>query len=135
MTVANRLLIHVVLGAAFVIAVVAGLTYHFVYQAAEHRALESLNTYVSERARREEAGFQTIYSNLEVVRGQFLKRDKEPIFPDVQERWDKRFMVYPDGAWRSREEYYNPRVFSNLWLRKTAVLTPQFQTRVLRAQE
>lgn len=135
MTVANRLLIHVVVGAAFVISVVAGLTYRFVYQAAEQRALESLNTYVSERARREEAGFQTIYSNLEVVRGQFLKRDKEPIFDDVQRRWDERFMIYPDGAWRSREEYYNPRVFSNLWLRKTAVLNPQFQTRILRAQE
>ena len=135
MTVASRILLNVAIGAAIVIAVVAAVTYQLVYQAAEQRTIESLNTYVAERTRREEAGFRTIYSNLEVVRGQFLKRDKEPIFPDVQERWDRRFMLYPDGAWRSREEFYNPRVFSNLWLHKGFPLTPQFQTRVLRAQE
>jgi len=40
MTVANRLLIHVAVGAALIIAVVAGLTYQFVYQAAEERTIE-----------------------------------------------------------------------------------------------
>lgn len=135
MTVARRILLNVAFGAAIVIAVVAAVTYRLVYQAAEQRTIESLNTYVAERTRREEAGFRTIYSNLEVVRGLFLKRDKEPILPDVQERWDQRFMLYPDGAWRSREEFYSPRVFSNLWLHKDFKLTPQFQTRVLRAQE
>lgn len=69
------------------------------------------------------------------MRGLFLKRDKEPVYPDVQERWDARFMLYPDGAWRSREEFFSPRVFSNLWLHKDVALTPRFQTRILHAQE
>ncbi len=117
------------------IAVVAWVTYQLVFDAAEERAIEHLNTYVKERTKREEANFQTIYSNLEVVRGQFLKRDKEPVFSDAQARWDKRFELYPDGAWRSREKYYSPRVYSNLWLHKNYQLTPQYQTRILRAQE
>src|SRR3954451_12765677 len=135
MSITQRILLHVGLGTALVVAVVTAVTYRLAYSALQARALEQLEIYVSERTRREELGLCTIYSNLEVVRGQFLKRDKEPIFPDVQARWDERFMLYPDGAWRSREKWFSPRIFSNLWLHKERPLTPQFQTRVLRAQE
>jgi signal transduction histidine kinase len=135
MSITQRILLHVGLGTALVVAVVTAVTYRLVYQALQARDLKQLEIYVDERTRREELGFRTIYSNLEVVRGQFLKRDKEPLFADVQARWDKRFMLYPDGAWRSREEFFSPRVFSNLWLHKDYPLTPQFMTRVLRAQE
>jgi len=135
MTVAYRILRNVAIGAALVIAVVSAVTYRLVYQAAEQRTVEHLNTYVAERTRREEASFRTIYSNLEVVRGQFLSRDDAPPYPDVQARWDKRFMLYPDGAWRNREEFFGPRTYSNLWLHKNAPLTPLFQNRVLRSME
>src|SRR3954462_14864964 len=135
MSITQRILLHVGVGTALVVAVVTAVTYRLVYQALQARDLKQLEIYVDERTRREELGFCTIYSNLEVGRGQFLKRDKEPLFTDVQGRWDQRFMLYPDGAWRSREEYFSPRVFSNLWLHKDYPLTPQFMTRVLRAQE
>ena len=135
MSITQRILLHVGVGTALVVAVVTGLTYRLVYSALQARDLKQLETYMAERTRREETGFRTIYSNLEVVRGQFLKRDKEPVFADVQARWDERFELYPDGAWRSREVFFSPRVYSNLWLHKERPLSPQFQTRVLRAQE
>ena len=54
-------------------------------------------------------GFHTIYSNLEVVRGQFLKRDRAADLARRRRRGGiERFMLYPDGAWRSREEFYEP---------------------------
>jgi signal transduction histidine kinase len=135
MSITHRILLHVGLGTALVVAVVTAVTYRWVYAALQTRDLKQLEIYMAERTRLEERGFRTIYSNLEVVRGQFLKRDKEPVFPDVQARWDARFMLYPDGAWRSREEFFSPRVYSNLWLHKDYALTPRLQTRVLRAQE
>ncbi|HEV7402241.1 MAG TPA: ATP-binding protein [Chthoniobacteraceae bacterium] len=135
MSITQRILLHVGLGTALVVAVVTAVTYRLVYEALQARDLKQLEIYVQERTRREENGFRTIYSNLEVVRGQFLKRDREPAPPDLQERWNQRFMLYPDGAWRSREEFFSPRVYSNLWLRKDVPLTPQIMTRILRAQE
>lgn len=135
MTLSRRLLIHVVIGAAIATAVVSYVTYRIVYQAAEQRALEHLNTYVSERTKREEANFRTIYSNLEVVRSLFLQRLSEPPPADLEARWNERFELYPDGAWRNREKYFAPRKYSDLWLHKDVKLTPEFKTRVLRAQE
>lgn len=135
MTVARRLLIHVVLGASLVITLVAWGTYRVVYRAAERRAVENLDAYVTERTKREEAGFHTTYSNLEVIRGLLLKRLAEQRPTDVQERWDRRFMLYPDGAWRNREEFFGPRVYSNLWCSNKSRITPEFQARVLIAQE
>lgn len=135
MTVARRLLIHVVLGAAVVITLVAWGTYRIVYRAAEQRAVENLDAYVAERTKREEAGFHTTYSNLEVIRGLLLKRISEAPPADVQARWDRRFMRYPDGGWRNREEFFGPRVYSNLWGSKNLKITPEFQARVLLTME
>ena len=75
MSITQRILLHVGLGTALVVAVVTGVTYRLVYEALQARDLKQLAIYVAERTRREEAGMHTIYSNLEVVRGQFLKRE------------------------------------------------------------
>ncbi len=135
MTVARRILIHVMLGAALVITLIAWSTYGIVYRAAERRAVENLDAYVVERTKREEAGFHTIYSNLEVVRALLLKRIAEAPPADVQARWDRRFIRFPDGAWRCREEFFSPRVYSSLWTHQRVVLTPEFQARILLTQE
>ena len=74
MTVARRLLTHVALGTAFVVAVVTAVTYDLVYDALEQRDLRHLDTYVAERAQREEARFQQVQSNLTVARAQFLSQ-------------------------------------------------------------
>src|SRR5688572_29863413 len=104
-TVTNRILIQVAIGAALVIAVTTAVTYAIVFDAVRQRDLEQLATYSAERARREEAGFRRIEDNLKLVRGQFLKRMEAPIPGDIQAKWDQRFRLFPDGAWRSREEF------------------------------
>lgn len=135
MTVARRLLIYVVLGATLAITLVAWGTYRVVYRAAERRAVENLDAYVTERTKREEAGFHTTYSNLEIIRSLLLKRLAEKPAADVEERWNQRFMQYPDGAWRNREEYFDPQKYSNLWCSSKLTLTPEFKRRLLIAQE
>ena len=58
------------------------------------------------RAEREEAQFQIVETNMKLVRGQFLKRLAVPATAEQVEArfnyWNRR---YPDGAWRTREEF------------------------------
>jgi signal transduction histidine kinase len=135
MTVARRLLTHVALGTAFVVAVVTAVTYDLVYDALEQRDLRHLDTYVAERAQREEARFQQVQSNLTLARAQFLSLLAKPYPADLQERWNERFLLFPDGAWRSRKEFSDGRIYSALWAHKNAVVTPEWQREILVAQD
>lgn len=122
-------------GAAVVIAVATGVTYGIVYEGAKQRDLTHLATYMRERSRREESGFQQVQANLTLVRGQFLKRLEAPAPEGDAAKWDERFQLFPDGAWRSRKEFVDGRKWSTLWANKNVVFTPELRTKVLRAQE
>ena len=135
MTIPQRILLQVAAGAGLVIAVATGVTYGLVYSAAKERDLKHLATYVSERSRREEIGFQQVQQNLLLVRGQFLKRMEAPVPPDYQEKWDRRFRLFADGSWRSLEEFKDGRKFSTLWAHKDIKLTPELKTEILRGQD
>jgi len=135
MTIPQRILLHVAAGAGLVIAVATGVAYGIVYNSAKQRDLRHLETYVTERARREEIGFQQVQANLTLVRGQFLKRMEAPIPRDYQAKWNERFRLFPDGAWRSREEFADGRKHATLWAHKNFTLTPESQTQILRAQD
>jgi signal transduction histidine kinase len=118
-TVTRRILVHVALGVAFVVAVVTAVTYNLVYNEMKRSGLRQLDTYVSERADREEARFRQIEINLELVRGQFLARLGEPLAPSrMGEYWNHWYEKTPDGAWRSRDEFSDARQFSTLWIDK-----------------
>src|SRR5690242_10900617 len=101
MTIPQRILLHVAVGAGLVIAVATAVTYSIIYESAKQRDLRNLATYVTERARREEASFQQVQMNLELVRGQFLKRMEGPRPRNIDGQWDERFERFPDGSWRS----------------------------------
>lgn len=135
MTVSQRILILVVIGAGLVIAVATAVTYGIVYNGVKQRDLKHLEIYVTERARREEIGFHQIEANLALVRGQFLRRLAGPMPEDLQKKWNERFRKFPDGAWRSREEFADGRKYSTLWAHKNTVFTPELQKQVLCAQD
>ncbi len=135
MNITRRILLHLAAGAGLVIAVATTVTYAIVYSAAKERDLKHLRTYVAERSRREEVGFQHVQANLTLVRGQFLKRMEGPIPRDCQAKWDERFRLFPDGAWRSREQFSDGRKWSTLWANRQSVLTPEWQIQILRAQD
>ncbi len=136
MKVSRRLLLHVGLGAAFVIAVVTVVTYALVYKALKQRDLHHLDTYIAERALREEARFQQVQSNLMLVRGEYLMRLEHPMPQEYVERqfaqWYRR---YDDGAWRSREEFGDARKTSSMWADKEWECTPEQRAQVILAQE
>lgn len=135
MTVARRILLHVMLGAAFVVAVVTAVTYRLVFSALRDRDLKQLAIYVAERTQREEARFQQIQANLTLVRGQFLKRIETPYPGDLQARWDERFRLFPDGAWRSREIFSDGKKWAPLWCHGKWKPTPEAQHQIVVAQE
>ena len=125
MSITKRLLLHVGLGTALVVAVVTAVTYALVYSAIKQRDLQNLQTYVSERALREEARFQQVQSNLLLVRGQFLTRLKAPRTGDDQAEWNYWYRFYPDGAWRTREKFSDPRKYTPLWTHQQWQDTPE----------
>lgn len=135
MTLSRRILTHVAIGAGLVIALATAVTYAIVYDSAKQSDLNHLATYVAERARREEINFRQVEANLTLVRGQFLKRLEAPVPADYEQKWNERFRLYPDGAWRSREEFRDARRWSTLWAHKNCRLTPEWQTQILRAQD
>jgi signal transduction histidine kinase len=135
MTIPKRILLQVAAGAGIVIAVATAVTYGIVYNNSKQRDLKHLETYVTQRARLEEVLFQQVEANLAVVRGLFLKRIDNPLPADYQEKWNQRFRLFPDGAWRSREEFSDGRKYSTLYAHRDAVLTPEWQTQILRAQD
>lgn len=134
MTIPQRILVHVAVGAGLVIAVASAVTYGIVYDAAKQRELRHLETYVAERARREELGFRQVEANLVLVRGQFLKRMAVPIPGNYEAQWNERFQLFADGSWRSRTNFNDGRKFSTLWAHRNVVFTPELKTQVLRAQ-
>ena len=131
MTVSRRLLIHVALGSALVIAGVAAVTYWLVHQEAERLVIERLDTYVAERTRLEQSGFDLVHHNLETVRSLYLNRDAKPIPPDIQARWDEQIRRDPDGGWRSLKERGDP----SLWGHRDLPVNPLNQHRLLNALE
>ena len=135
MTVSRRILWQFAIAAGLVIVVSSAVTYKLVFDAAAKRNLDVLRTYVTERARREEAEFRNIEGNLRLVRGQFEKRMEAAIPPFMNDRWEGRFRLFPDGAWRSREEFSDGRRYSTLWMHKDATLTAQLQVQIVRAQD
>ncbi|MFO1512829.1 MAG: PAS domain S-box protein [Verrucomicrobiota bacterium] len=134
MTIPQRILLHVAAGAALVIAVATAVTYGIIYDAAKQRDLKHLETYVTERARREEIGFKQVEINLNLVRGQFLKRMEGPLPRNIETQWNERFELFPDGSWRSKTNYVDGRKYSTLWAHKNVVFTPELKTEILRAQ-
>src|SRR5689334_17645915 len=108
MSITQRILLHVGLGAALVLAVVATGTYRFVFNAAEQRARDHLDTYVTERTRREEANFKVVYANLETARSLFLQHLAEPIPADIDAQWEAIIQRDPDGGWRSLRSLGRP---------------------------
>lgn len=135
MTVPQRILLHVAAGAAVVLAVATGLTYWLVYSAARDRDLQHLDIYVAERARREEQTFLHVQGNLALVRGQFLKLMEEPAPVDYEAQWNEQFRLFPDGAWRSREQFSDGRKYATMWAHRDVNFTPEMKVQVLRAQD
>lgn len=129
MNVSHRILVHVAAGTAAVIAVVAWVTYALVFDAQEKRVVEHMQTYATERMRREEASFETAYMRLETVRGLFLVRDQQPVPADIDARWNAVVRHDPDGGWRTRKELGDP----SLWGHRDLALTPLFEFRCLNA--
>jgi len=136
MTVARRLLTHVALGVAFVVVVVTAVTYALVYHALARSGLKQLDTYVAERAEREEARFLRVQTNMELVRAQFLYRLQTPMSLErAEEKFSYWYRRYDDGAWRSREEFGDARTTSSMWADKDWESTPEQRRQVVIAQE
>jgi len=131
MNVSHRILLHVAAGAVVVTAIVAAVTYRQVFSSAEKRVIEHLETYATERIRREEASFQTAYNRLETVRGMLLYRDELPIPDDIEDRWNMLVRRFPDGGWRTDQAFGDP----SLWGHRDLDPTPQQMFRMLNALE
>src|SRR5262245_40183630 len=115
MTIPQRILTHVAIGAGIVIAVATAVTYKIVYDGAKQRDLKHLETYVRERTRREEISFKQVEVNLNLVRGMFLRRMESGLPGNYDSIWNARFELFADGSWRSRTNFADGHKYSTLW--------------------
>ncbi len=135
MTIPNRILLQVAVVATLAVGLARILTYNKVYDDVLQRDLKHLDTYVTERARREEIGFEQVEANLKLVRGQLLKRLEAPVPDDLEAQWNRRFRRFADGSWRSREEFRDGRINSTLWAHRDTEFTPELKHEVICAQD
>lgn len=129
MNVTQRILLHVLGGAIAVTAIVATVTYRQVFKMAERQILDHVDTYATERLRREEAQLRTAYMRLDTVRGMFLYRDAMAIPGDIESRWNRQVRRFPDGGWRSEQEMGDP----SLWGHRDLHPSPRQMHRLLNA--
>ncbi len=123
-------------GVSAVVAIATAVKFRLVYETFKDSGLQNLEAYVTERAAKEEARFQVVQTNLKLVRGQFLKRLEAPVSQDELERkWDYWYRKYPDGAWRSREQFSDPRKASSMWADRDWPATSEMRRQTLIAQE
>ena len=127
----GRTLLQIAVAVGVILAVATGAAYHLVLRAVEERELLHMDEYVGERAKREEAYFTEIATNLQTVTDAFLERWRQPDPPGFLDQWDRWFERCPDGAVRSRREYSDTYRYATLWVHKDTVLTPELKRRVL----
>lgn len=125
-------LVRIAIGAVLLAVLVTYVTYHLLFRAIEEQALNRLDQYVAERAKREEAQFAQISDNLNLAVRAFLERYGQSDPPGYLAQWEEFFAKDPvDGAWRSRRDLFDGTKDTTLWVHRDAELTDEFKRRVL----
>ncbi|MGH8567161.1 MAG: PAS domain-containing protein, partial [Gammaproteobacteria bacterium] len=113
-------------GVTVIIALATGIGYELLSREVGRRVLERLSEYVVQRAKYHGSYLTFIRDHHRVIKAEFLRRYAAPM-PDADERFEQLMMRYPDGAWRNRPEYLDPRRYSTGWMHKKAQPTPEFR--------
>lgn len=157
MTLSRRILLQVGLGTTLVIAAITAAIYHLVYQTLDEHGRGTLDAYMSERVEVESTRYRQIEANLKLARGLFLQRLENvglnsalgPIDSETEksrllargfqsvglfQRWNARHELFPDGAWRTRRAFTDPKKHAFMWSHRDAAWTPRQQYLVLAAE-
>ncbi|MGH8511631.1 MAG: histidine kinase dimerization/phospho-acceptor domain-containing protein, partial [Gammaproteobacteria bacterium] len=113
-------------GVTLIVALATGIGYYLLAQEVGRRVLERLSEYVVQRAKYHASHLTLARDYHEVIKEEFLRRYAAPM-PDADQRFERLMMRYPDGAWRNRPEYLDPKRFSTGWANKRVQATPEFR--------
>ncbi len=113
-------------GVTVIIALATGIGYELLSREVGRRVLERLSEYVVQRAKYHGSYLTLIRDHHRVIKAELLRRYAAPM-PDADERFERLMMRYPDGAWRNRPEYLDPKRYSGGWIHKKVQPTPEFR--------
>ncbi len=127
----SKTLFRIGVGSVLLIVAIIVTTYSLIFTAVEERGLHQLQQYVEERVKREKVRDTQIRDNLKIAAQAFLERYQAPDPPGYLDRFDERFVRYPDGGIRNRSTYGDGMRVPTLWVNKDTELTPEMRRRIL----
>lgn len=113
-------------GVTVIIALATGIGYELLSREVGRRVLERLSEYVVQRAKYHGSYLTLIRDHHRVIKAKLLRRYAAPM-PDADERFEQLMMRYPDGAWRNRPEYLDPKRYPTGWMHKKVQPTPELR--------
>ncbi|MEW6120838.1 MAG: HAMP domain-containing protein, partial [Pseudomonadota bacterium] len=128
-TLTARTLSRLALGGAVILLLTSAVSTWVLYRQVEDHARERLALQALERARVAERVLAQTVESHEVVRRAFVERWPQYQGVDTLRRFDKLFVMYPDGAIRNRPEISDGRKWSTGWIRKGEVVSDDLKRR------
>jgi len=113
-------------GVTVIIALATGIGYELLSREVGRRVLERLSEYVVQRAKYHGSYLTLIRDHHRVIKAELLRRYAAPM-PDADKLFERLMMRYPDGAWRNRPEYLDPKRYSTGWMHKKVQPTAELR--------
>jgi signal transduction histidine kinase len=119
------------LGVAGIIGLTTLVSYLYMVQSLRAETLRHLETYVSERAQREQALFVLAEDNHALLKTAMVERLQALGQEDPNPRFDSLFMQLPDGTVRSRPERFEGRRMPGVFISRGVRLDDALRRRLL----
>ena len=129
--VATNVLLSLSVRIAFVILLMTGITYYHVTQVITEQLLEQLAKYVSERGESSQFIFKLAEDNQTVLKKEIVKRLAALGDSDPKARFEKLFVLFPDGVIRNRLENFDGTTQPFSYIGKQAINNADLRRRVV----
>ncbi|HEU0202111.1 MAG TPA: ATP-binding protein [Burkholderiaceae bacterium] len=126
-TLTGKTLLRLALAGSVLLLAAAALSSYLLYRQAEGDAALRLSAAAAERARVAERVLNHTVETHEIVRLAFV--EKWPSYQDAAtaKRFESILALYPDGAWRNRQEIADGRIYPTGWIPKKTKLTDELR--------
>lgn len=118
-----------------VIIISSVISYLHLYNSTENNIQDSLQKYVGERAKREEALFLLAESNQQLLKEETIKRFKQKPTKEELLKFDKLLKLYPDGTIRNRKELYDGKESAGVFIPPGLKMTAELKHRIVIMKE
>jgi hypothetical protein len=132
---AQRTLLRMAVRLAAVIVTLTAVSYYHVRRVLTRQALDGLMNYIGARQEREQTLFDLARDNHVAIAKELVKRIHDYDGRDPEEEFNRRYVMYPDGAVRTRAEGFDATRQAGVAIHSPARLDVDAKRRVLAAED